>query len=98
MCMYVYIYIDLILPLDVEFGQSGIDSSVEEISSMVNFLIANRSKIMQICMGSDKNLDLDTFDLIFQKIVEKDITTALTVNIKVTALILDILDNNKIKN
>lgn len=63
---------------------------------MVNFLVANRSKFVQICLDDDKNLDLKTFDFIFQSIIDNNIRTALDASVRVTAVILYILDVNKI--
>lgn len=63
---------------------------------MVNFLIANKTKIMQLCLEDDRNLDLVKFDVIFQNIIQNNIRTALEASIRITAVILDILDVNKI--
>lgn len=66
------------------------------ISAMVNFLVANRGKFVQICLEDDKNLDLDKFDFIFHKIMENEIRTAFEASIRITTIILNILDVNKI--
>ena len=76
---------------DLESGNSG-------ILDMVNFLAANKNKIMQICLEEDKNLDLNIFELIFQSIIKNDNRTALAASNRITALIFDILDANKTKN
>lgn len=80
---------------DEEEDASSFDNS---ISPMVNFLVANRNKLMQICLDTFKNLDLEQFDYLLQKIMENDFRTALTTNKRTTVLILEILDANKIKN
>ena len=65
---------------------------------MVNFLSANKNKIMQVCLEEDKNLDLNKFELIFQSVIRNDNITALAASTRITALIFDILDANKTKN
>ena len=88
-------------------GASGADTEEEAdvlaseefvILDIVNFLTANKNKIMQICLDEDKNLDLNVFELIFQSIIRNDNRTALDASIRITSLIFDILDANKIKN
>lgn len=70
--------------------------SGDNISPMVNFLITNRNKLVQICLEKFKNFNLEEFDIILQSIMKNDYRTALTVSKKTTALILEILDVNKI--
>lgn len=72
------------------------NKDVSPISPMVNFLIAHREKIMQICLAEDKNLDLKKFDIIFRNIVNDDILSAMMNNTRLTTLIIKILDINKI--
>lgn len=105
--MYVF------LPLDIEFGSSVASSAVSassvdkllsfeeeepEISSMVNFLEANRVKLMQVCLEDKRDLDLEVFQFVFQKIMENDIKTAYNANKRITAIIINILDLNNIWN
>lgn len=68
----------------------------QEISSMVNFLLANKNKIMQICMAADDQLDFEKFDEIYQNLLQKNIASALDASMRITILILDILDTNNI--
>lgn len=96
-CMYVIFF----SPADVAFSPSEAVDDLEaceesEISAMVNFLVANRNKIMQVCLEDDKSLQLDTFNMVLQRIIENDIRSALVGSTRITALILDILDVNKI--
>lgn len=65
---------------------------------MVNFLVANREKLMQICLEENKNLDLKIFENLFQNIIANNITAAFNIDKKQTVIILSILDANKIKN
>lgn len=68
------------------------------ILSKINFLIANKNKLMQRCLQDDKTLDLKLFEIVFHAIMENKITTALGASIRLTAIILDILDINNIKH
>lgn len=65
---------------------------------MVNFLMANKSKLMQLCMDDNSKLNLDDFYTIFESIINKDVATAVSKSIRTTALLLDILDVNNIVN
>lgn len=73
-----------------------IDGSCE-ISSIVNFLITNKSKLVQLCLDDDKMLDLKKFDIVFYSILNNNIMTALTTSTRITTMIFNILDINKIK-
>lgn len=92
-------------PSDVEFDDRDtsepIPESMENIEefntfSMVNFLVANRSKLMQLCLDDNRNLGVDGFYTIFQSLIANDIATALKRSLRTTVLLVDILDiNNK---
>lgn len=83
---------------DVIEMPESLDEIEFETSSMVNFLIANRSKLMQLCMNDDRTLSLCAFDIIFQSLLEKDIVTATSKSMRITALLLDILEANNTIN
>lgn len=80
---------------DVKYSGTTPHSS-EDISPIVSFLVANRNKLMQICLETCRDLTLEKFDFILQKIMMNDYRTALITSKQTTVLILDILDINKI--
>lgn len=51
---------------------------------------------MQICLADDSNMDLEIFDIVFHKVLEDDIVSALECNTKITAHLLNLLDVNNI--
>lgn len=81
---------------DVSFenvsSNGGKKSSV--ISPMVSFLTANRNKLIQICLDDDNTMDLCLFDGVFESIMDNRIECALHKDKRLTAIILDVLQNN----
>lgn len=74
-------------------------AEISSTSSMtvVGFLSANRSKLMQYCLIEDENLDLDRFDSVYHSLINGDIRTALNASVRTTALLVDILKVNNIR-
>lgn len=87
-----YLPSDVSLPSDVAFDPRP---ESPESSSIVVFLNANRSKLMQMCMEEDQ-IDLNTFDTIFKSLMEGDTITALNASVRTTVLLLDIIQSNNI--
>lgn len=95
MSLFIVSSADVVFGGDKDFVEDSRES--QEISAMVNFLVANKNKIMQICLEDDKSMELSVFENIFQNVLENKITPALLAGTRVTAIILDLLDVNNIK-
>lgn len=67
-----------------------------DLSSMVNFMITNKNKLVQLCLENNTTMDLYKFDQIFNSILYNDIDSAFNVDAKITAVILNIFDRNNI--
>lgn len=82
--------------LDVSFDPELREESADifKISPMINFMTANKKKIMQVCLDDDMLLDLMKFDEVFEHIMNDKIDCALVCSKRITAIILDILDYN----